>query len=420
MSDAETLNDALSRAHPAAARALSPLGRAAVFPRGIPFQAAEARNSKINATIGQLTDGRGQPIPLPSLQASLEGLDPRASFLYAPVDGPVPLRTAWVARERRLAGDPAVATTLPVVTHGLTHGLSLIASLFADPETDVLLPGPGWENYDLVFRMTTGARIVRYELFRDGRFDPGGLARALEGVRTKAVLVLNFPSNPLGWTPNEAEARQVVELVASHRGPLVAVTDDAYQGWVYEPGCQVRSLFWDLAQAADPERLLVVKTDGATKELVFFSSRVGFLTFAAPPEAEAALTSKLKYLIRGSVGCASGPAMAMVHRALADEGLEAAVAERLALLADRYRTLRGALEGVDSPRVRVLPFNSAFFVFLQLSGGLEAEPLRKKLLAEHSLGTIAYPDDNALRIAYCSIGADRLPELVESLFAAVS
>jgi hypothetical protein len=92
MSDAERINDELRRGHPAAYRCLSPLGRAAVFPRGIPFQAIEARGARIDATIGQLTDGAGHPLPLPALLDAICGLDPAETYLYAPIDGPRALR----------------------------------------------------------------------------------------------------------------------------------------------------------------------------------------------------------------------------------------------------------------------------------------------------------------------------------------
>ena len=72
MTDADHLNDVLRREHPAAFRTLSPLGRRACFPRGIVFQAAEARGARIDATIGQLTDGAGNALPVPSLGESIE------------------------------------------------------------------------------------------------------------------------------------------------------------------------------------------------------------------------------------------------------------------------------------------------------------------------------------------------------------
>ncbi|MEQ1501617.1 MAG: aminotransferase class I/II-fold pyridoxal phosphate-dependent enzyme [Myxococcota bacterium] len=418
MDDADRLNEVLRRDHPAIVRSLSPLGLRAAFPRGIPFQADEAKNSRIDATIGQLTDGEGRPLPLPALSSAVDGLDPAATFLYAPVDGPKALRAAWGARERRL-GQARVGSSTPVVTHGLTHGLALVSDLFADPDTDVLVPSPAWENYELVFQLHAGARIVPYAVTSPtdpDRLDLEGLARTLAGVRSKAILVLNLPSNPLGWTPRPDDVAGLVEVIAAHPGPLVVVTDDAYQGWVYTAGRQVRSVFWDLAERADPERHVILKADAATKELMFFSSRVGFLTHTTTTApAEVAMLSKLKYVIRGTVGSASGPALAMVARALGDPTLEDAVADRRSLLSDRYRTLEAALASLDPERMRVRPFNAAFFVFVELGGGLDADAVRRALLAEASVGTIAFRAENALRLAYCSIAEARLPELVDAL-----
>jgi len=411
--EARRLNRVLGRAHPAALRCLSPLGRKLAFPRGIPFQAAEARDSRIDATIGQLTDGGGRPLPLPLLEASVRDLDLPSTFLYSPIDGPPALRRVWRDRERRIAGHPAIATTLPIVTHGLTHGLSIVADLFADKSTDVLVPVPAWENYELLFQLHAGARIVPYPFFGDSGFAVSALEAALRTVRKKAIVVLNFPSNPHGYMPTPAEARAIVDVITAHPGPVVAVTDDAYQGWVYEPDLHPRSIFWDLAEKGDPERLLPIKVDGATKELVFFASRVGFLTFGAiEGDAEAALASKVKTVIRGTVGMASGPAMAMALRALHDPALDAAFAERRDILARRYRILKNGLAALDPKRFRVRPFNSAYFALVELTNGLQAEDVRRKLLADHSVGTIAFPVENAIRLAYCSIHEDRLPELV--------
>lgn len=416
MSDASALNTTLQQHLPAAWRCLSPLGRAAAFPRGIPFQASEAKQSKINATIGQLTDGRDQPLPLGPVAAGLEGLDPRSTFLYAPIDGPRELRTAWGARERRLAGAPTSPASLPFVTHGLTHGLSLLADLFVDPETDVVLPTPSWENYQLVFGLHARARIVEYPFFDGSRFNTTGLADALASVRSKALVVLNFPGNPTGYHPTTDEVHEIVRILDAHPGPAIVATDDAYQGWVYDEGRHPRSLFWDLCEAADLDRLLPIKIDGATKELVFFSSRVGFLTHAGSDRsAEEALLSKLKFLVRGTVGSASGPALAMVSRALGAPDLDEAFAQRRELLSHRWKILRSALSNLDPNHVLVNPFHGAFFALLTLSQQLDAEEARLQLLREHSVGTIAFPSANALRIAYCSIHADDLPELATAL-----
>ncbi|MEZ4237782.1 MAG: hypothetical protein R3F59_16870 [Myxococcota bacterium] len=151
-----------------------------------------------------------------------------------------------------------------MVTHGLTHGLSLVAALFADAETTVLLPDPGWENYDLVFRMSTGARLalrpVPRRPVRPERPRAGAAVGAGAQGRARAQLPVEparlDPPPPPG-APSSRWSRRTRPAGRRDRRRL--------PGLGHEPDAQVRSLFWDLAEATDPERALVVKADGATK-----------------------------------------------------------------------------------------------------------------------------------------------------------
>jgi aspartate/methionine/tyrosine aminotransferase len=418
MSDATDLLTQLSRAYPAVARTLSPLGRAAAFPRGIPFQAGEARAARLNATIGQVTDGAGAPMPLGPLAAAAGGLDPRATFLYSPQPGHAPVREGWRRWQALAAGGAAdgVPATLPFMMHGLTHGLASVADLFVDADTTVILPDLAWENYDLVFSMRAGAPVLRWSLYDGDALGVAHLADALARVQGKAVVVLNFPSNPTGFTPTPDEVAALADALAAHPGPLVVVVDDAYQGVVHEPGRQVASLYWTLARRLDPERAVVVKVDGATKELFFFPSRVGFLTFAAPDaDAAAALENKLNGLVRGTVGSPPGPSQAIIAAALGDlPATRAAFEEGVAAIRARYEALRDALASVNNPRMRPLPFNGAYFLVLALADGLDPEVLRLRLLKERSVGVIAL-GGAGLRLAYCSTRAADLPEIVHHI-----
>ncbi|MDP6935418.1 MAG: aminotransferase class I/II-fold pyridoxal phosphate-dependent enzyme, partial [Myxococcota bacterium] len=186
MSPSEQLNKRLQGAHSGAARCLSDLGRRLFFPQGIPAQTAEAAGCQLNATIGQVTDGKGRPLPLPSMSRHMVDLDSAQVFLYARQGGLPALRRAWAQRIRgRHPSAPAMG--LPLVTHGLTHGLSLVSDLFVDETADVLLPSPGWGNYHHIFGTRRGGRLVPYALF-EGRgaerfFSVSGLERALGEVR---------------------------------------------------------------------------------------------------------------------------------------------------------------------------------------------------------------------------------------------
>lgn len=417
MSEADRLNAILEARAPGLAACLSPLGRQAAFPKGIPFQAGQAKSARLNATIGQVTDGAGSPLPLPTMAAAAGDLDAKTCFLYSPQPGHTEVRELWQALQLRRAGRTEAKSTLPFATHGLSHGLSLVADLFVDADTTVVLPAPSWGNYRLLFGMRTGAHFVDYPFYDGERFHLEAFGAALDSVEGKGLVVLNFPANPTGYSPTPDEADAIVARVAAHPHPLVIVVDDAYQGVVHEDGYLDHSLYWRMIDAADPARHVVLKVDGATKELMFFPSRIGFLTAAIDDEeAEAAWTSKVNGLVRGTVGSPPGPSQALMLSALRDlDGYLAEYGARVGEISARYRALKGALDALDNPRLSPWPFNSAYFALVGVDPSIDVEALRVKLLAERSCGVIAIGAINAIRLAYCSTAADDLPEIVRHI-----
>ncbi|MFT7519728.1 MAG: aspartate/methionine/tyrosine aminotransferase [Kiritimatiellia bacterium] len=423
MSAADVLNNAIFAESPAAAACLSELGRRAAYPRGIPYQSAQAKGTNYNATIGQVTDGRGDPLPLPVLSSALGDLDPRMSFLYSPPDGHISLRQAWGRRQRRLSVSSEVQCTLPHLTVGLTHGLNLLAELFVDPGRPVLLPEPRWGNYDQVFELRRQGDLRGYRVFNDAlEFDVQSLADRLSEVHEPAVVVLNHPQNPCGFTPTPAQAAQLVQVISAHRHPLVVIVDDAYSGMWHAEGLHERSLFWDLAERCSAEHHTIFRIDGVTKEMVWFSGRVGFITASLDPNGPAAtaLQSKLKCLNRSGLGSPPGPNQAMVLRALRDPDLERQIADANSVLRDRWRVLHRAVHSLDDPRLHPYPFNSGVFALIGVDRSLDVDALRQHLIASQSLGLIGDRHLNALRIAYCSVHIDDIEELVRRLSAGLA
>jgi aspartate/methionine/tyrosine aminotransferase len=230
---------------------LSELGRDAVYPPDIPHQAAQARGKRFNATIGQITDGHGQILAPPALLrqlASLDG-DRNAALLYSPIEGKEALRRRW--RERHRPAGSTAPSSLPLVVAGLTHGLSLVADLFCDRGRAVVIPAPFWGNYRQIFTLRRGGRVVPAEVYRAGRFDPAAIGAVLDALphRDPAIVLLNLPANPVGYSPTAAESDRLVETLvqAATRRPLLVVCDDAYAGLVYEDEVPRESLFWRLA-----------------------------------------------------------------------------------------------------------------------------------------------------------------------------
>ncbi len=258
----------------------------------------------------------------------------------------------------------------------------------------------------------SGARTVRYPFFAGGRLNVEGIADALAAIDGPCIVVINLPGNPTGYTPPAADALALAEVLLAHRGPAVALIDDAYQGMLWEDGLMARSLYWELANAADPERLLPIKVDGATKELLFFPGRVGFLSHPLTGDGEAALLSKLMCAGRATVGSPPGPSQAIALAALRSPDLQRDLEDSHAVLRRRYRALREALDQVDDGLLAAQPFNSGCFAMVDLPPQLDPEATRLRLLDEASVGTVALPGTHSLRIAYCSVAEQDIPELV--------
>ena len=243
--------------------ALSPLGRRVEQPAAfLPLQTAQARGKRFNATIGQITDGHGKAVPLPTMEAVLADLDDAArsqAFLYSPVEGLAALRRAWHERQRRERPD-APLTALPLVTVGAAQARALLGDLFAGEGRIVILREPVRPSDRDLFQLRLGA-----------------------AVRT------SFEGLPEG-EPVLAVDRDREELLrAAERGPVVAIVDE---------------LFWDLIGVH--ENLVPVRVEEVE------GKEVGFLTFPFPPDSEAAdaMEKKVKMLLRAQIG--SPPAITQV------------------------------------------------------------------------------------------------------------
>jgi aspartate/methionine/tyrosine aminotransferase len=400
MNDFSQVNAALEREAPALFRSLSTLGLRAFF-------APEGKNSGLDGTTGQ--------IAAISKAFRLSGPDLDRALLGSPVEGFAEVRQLWREWQRRGVAS-SLPSTLPLVTVGLSHGLSLVADLFGGEGKAVSIPGPFWGNYRQAFAVRTGSKVLTAPGYVDGSYNILSTTETLADLPEgePAVALVNFPSNPGGYSPTTAERDGVraALVAAAERRPLVVLCDDAYAGLVFEPDVPRASLFWDLI--GSHPNLVPVKVDGATKELSFFGGRVGFLTFAFEPESDAAraLESKVKALVRSTLGSPVAASQMVVLQALRSPGMAAEVEQVRLLLEGRYRTLKGALAEADPELLTVLPFNSGCFALVELPErlGLTSEPVRRHLLARHDTGLISI-EPRYLRIAHCSVDAAALPEL---------
>jgi aspartate/methionine/tyrosine aminotransferase len=416
---AAELNQALAGTAPAAL--LSELGRRLYFPKGIVAQSAEAKKhaKRLNATIGIAYRG-GKPMYLGSMRSLLDKLEPEEIFPYAPTQGVEQLRELW--RTELLQKNPTLAGksfTLPVVVPGLTAGIAVLADLFADRGDALVLPDLHWDNYPLVFDTRHEARVLTYPLYSpQGGFNVEGMAAALSRAPGKAIVLLNFPNNPTGYSPSRAEAAAIVERLgrtAAGGTKILVIADDAYFGLFYEAETEQESLFARLCDAH--ENLLAAKVDGATKEDLTWGFRTGFVTLGAKGLTAAhheALVKKLMAAVRSTVSNSSILAQNVILHAVRSPTYEQEKRAAFEALRERYERARAILAARRSSLLEPLPFNSGYFMSFRLRTG-SAEELRRALLMEEGVGTIAI-DERVLRVAFSSVEASDLEALYDIIY----
>ncbi len=418
---AQGLNREILQDNPHIYELLSELGRKLYYPKGILTQSAEAKQKahRFNATIGIATE-QDQPMYLPVIHKSLANHDPKDLYPYAPPAGKPELRQLW--REKMIHDNPSLkgkSISNPIVTNALTHGLSIVADLFINENDPLVLPDKLWGNYNFIFGVRSGAKNVTFPFYNEEwAFNTSGMKEAIlsQQAHGKAIVLLNFPNNPTGYTPNEQEATDIVEAlreVAEQGMNLVVVADDAYFGLFFENSIK-ESLFARIANIHP--RILAIKVDGATKEDYVWGFRVGFITYASEhPAVINALEKKTLGIIRGTISSASHPSQTFILNALQSPDFQTQKQEKFDVLKKRACTVKQILE---QEKYRdawdVYPFNSGYFMCLKLKG-VQGEDLRNHLLDHYGVGIISL-GDNDVRVAFSCVEEQEIALLFDLIY----
>ena len=184
--------------------------------------------------------------------AGLSAADLNQALLYSPGrghPGGAPALAGVAAPACAPAG--AAPSSLPLVTVGLTHGLSLVADLFGGEGRAVAIPQPFWGNYRQTFATRTGAGVLhRARPTSTAASTPGRSPRPWPTCRRASPRWRSStcPRTPAATRrPSRSGGRSASPCSRSRSGrPLVVVCDDAYAGLVYEPEVPRASMFWEL------------------------------------------------------------------------------------------------------------------------------------------------------------------------------
>jgi aspartate/methionine/tyrosine aminotransferase len=418
-----SLNTTIEKLNSNVLKMLSEHGKNIFFPKlGILAQSAQAKGKAINATIGEAVEDDGTSMHLPEFDA-LVNMPTANIFPYAPSFGKPELRTLW--KESIVRKNPSLKDTLisnPIATNGLTHGLSMCGYMFANEGDTVLLSNHYWENYNLIFENSYGAKVSTFELFESGGFNIADFSKKLNEIQgEKIITLLNFPNNPAGYTPLKTEIKTIVneiKKVADTGKKVIVIIDDAYFGLVYEDNVFTESIFVELANLS--ENVLAVKLDGPTKEDYVWGFRVGFITYAikgGTTELYETLENKTAGAVRGNISNISQLSQSLLHKVYSAPTYEDSKKKKYAILKNRYTILRDEITKSEyASYFSPLPFNSGYFMCVEPKKGLVAEEIRKHLLEKYSTGVIVL--GNVIRLAFSAVPQNKIPALVENIYKA--
>jgi aspartate/methionine/tyrosine aminotransferase len=420
------LNDVLDNC--TIGQCLSEYGKRMYFPKGIVAQsaAAKAKATNHNATVGQAFINK-KPIFLNTIYDCFDSskMDPMDIFTYAPGGGLPELRDLWLSD--MLKKNPSLngkKTSRPIVTAGLTHGISILVRMFLDSDEKLLVPDLFWDNYDLIVRENANAEIETFPLYDESglRFNLEGFEKGIEESKSnKVVTLLNFPNNPTGYTPTVSEMLKIRDILvrqANKGKKLVVISDDAYFGLFYEENTSTESLFALLADCH--ENILAIKGDAATKEAMVWGFRIGFITYSCKgmtDEMYSFFEKKILGSIRCSVSNCTKPGQSLLIRALKDEkNLKIDKNNAKNEMEKRYLIIKSILdEKKDITYIKPLAFNSGYFLSFECKGSVDE--LRVLLLEKYGVGVINIMD-KVLRVAYCSVDSDKIPDLLNIIYKA--
>jgi aspartate/methionine/tyrosine aminotransferase len=307
-----------------------------------------------------------------------------------------------IARRTSAKWAQTVSPADVVVTTGAVAALSSALNCILDSGDEVLIPDPGWPNYDAIVHMA-GATSVRYALRAEDGFlpDPDAIGRLI-GPRTKAIL-LNTPGNPTGAV-FPADGMAAIGAIANRTG-IYVVSDEIYEDIVFEGG------HVSAAASTARDRLFVIS--GVSKTYAMTGWRLGW---AICPPLLAARTASLSEPV---ASCAASVSQKAAEAALlGDQGFAHA-------LCDTFRRRRDAVVrilGADG-LLATVP-HGAFYALVDISAcRMPSLDFAKSFLTRHHVavvpgGTFGPACEGFVRIAFTvadaelEIGLERLRSFI--------
>jgi aspartate aminotransferase/aminotransferase len=171
----------------------------------------------------------GFATPVHIRQAAIQAME-EGFTKYTPNPGLASLRETILQKARNGNGIKAQLEQV-AVTPGSVFALAAAMITVADAGDEILIPDPGWPNYNMQ-ALILGLKPVLYSLRPENGYQPVvDEIQTLIGPRTRAIII-NSPSNPTGAVFSKKTIQAMVDLARRH--DIYLISDEAYEAIIYE------------------------------------------------------------------------------------------------------------------------------------------------------------------------------------------
>jgi DNA-binding transcriptional MocR family regulator len=324
--------------------------------------------------------------------------DPAGTTAYGTSIGYVPLRE-WIAEKHGVAPEQVL------VTNGSMQADAFLFQLLVREGDSVVVESPTYDRTLLNLR-NRGADVRMIELETDG-IDVAELERQLkEGLHpTLAHIIPNF-QNPAGYTLSAPKRAELLRLAAEH--DFVLFEDDPYIDIRFEGEGLPTMISQD-----DSGKVVYASSFSKT---VCPGIRVGYLV------GPAALIKQVQGVATNTYISPNMVAQSIVNQFARSGRMDSAVETVKNALRERRDLLVEALNE-QLPEARFEPPSGGYFMWVELPGvdvvALEAAAREREVLFVKGADFLMDGGENALRLAYSGVTADKIAEGVGRLADAV-
>lgn len=148
---------------------------------------------------------------------------------YTPAPGIVELRAA-IAQKLEKENGLKYSPDQIIVNLGGKHSVYEAMQAVLDPGDEVILPAPYWVTYPQTIKLAGAtARIIQTDKSNSYKITPTQLKEAI--TKKTAMLVLNYPNNPGGFTYTPQELKAIARVLEGTN--VMVLSDEIYEKLVY-------------------------------------------------------------------------------------------------------------------------------------------------------------------------------------------